>query len=78
MWQEIDKGLYKRFAFKDFKEAFAFMERVAKVAEAQHHHPRWENEYSIVQIWLSTHEYGGRITEKDKILAAAIDAVEQP
>ena len=49
-WQETKHGLYKQFTFRDFKEAFAFMTRVAALAEEQGHHPRWENEWSVVQI----------------------------
>jgi ribonuclease HI len=54
------------------------MTRVAEIAEEHQHHPRWENEWSVVQIWLSTHEADGAITDKDRELAAAIDLVEQP
>jgi 4a-hydroxytetrahydrobiopterin dehydratase len=75
MWQETNQGLYRRFDFKDFKEAFAFMTRVAAIAEESQHHPRWQNEWNTVEIWLSTHEDGDRITDKDRTLASRIDAV---
>lgn len=75
MWQETKHGLYKQFNFTDFREAFAFMTRVATLAEEFNHHPRWENEWSVVQIWLSTHETGGKITDVDRQLAKAIDAL---
>lgn len=75
MWQETKHGLYKQFTFADFKQAFAFMQRVAEVAEASNHHPRWENEWNTVQIWLSTHEKGNKITDKDRQLADQIDKV---
>lgn len=51
------------------------MEKVAALAEEFQHHPRWENEWSVVQIWLITHEGGKKITEKDHELAKAIDDV---
>ncbi len=73
MWQETKHGLYKQFNFENFKQAWAFMERVAALAEAHQHHPRWENEWNVVQIWLITHEGGQKITDKDRELAAAID-----
>jgi ribonuclease HI len=73
MWQETKHGLYKQFNFDDFKQAWAFMTRVAELAEEFQHHPRWENEWSVVQIWLITHEGPQRITEKDRQLAEAID-----
>jgi 4a-hydroxytetrahydrobiopterin dehydratase len=73
MWKEIDNSLYKRFEFKDFSEAFGFMVRVAMLAETQNHHPKWTNVWNTVEIWLSTHDQGDIVTEKDKKLAAAID-----
>ncbi len=73
MWQETKEGLYKKFEFKDFKEAFAFMTKVAELAEAQQHHPKWTNEYNRVEIWLSTHDAGDQITDKDYQLAETID-----
>ena len=51
------------------------MEQVAQLAEEYQHHPRWENEWSVVQIWLITHEGGKKITDKDHQLAAAIDVL---
>lgn len=54
------------------------MTRVAEVAEQFQHHPRWENEWSVVQIWLRTHEADGKVTEKDRELARGIDAVFDP
>ena len=73
MWQDTEQGLYKRFSFADFSQAFAFMEQVAKLAERQQHHPRWTNEWNTVEIWLLSHEAGNGITDKDRTLAAAID-----
>ena len=75
MWQETKHGLYRQFNFDDFKHAWDFMSEVAKLAEEYQHHPRWENEWSVVQIWLITHEGGQKITEKDHELAKAIDEV---
>ena len=75
MWQETKHGLYKQYNFKNFKQAWAFMEKVAALAEEFQHHPRWENEWSVVQIWLITHEGGKNITEKDHQMAEAIDDV---
>ncbi len=51
------------------------MEQVAELAEEYQHHPRWENEWNVVQIWLITHEGGKKITDKDHELAAAIDGL---
>jgi len=74
MWQNKNNELYKQFEFRDFTEAFTFMEQVAMVAERLNHHPRWLNEWNKVQFWLHTHSAGG-VTEKDEQLAAEIDTV---
>lgn len=73
MWKEENNKLNKKFDFKDFSEAFAFMSRVALLAEKQNHHPYWTNEYNKVEIFLSTHDAGDVVTDKDKKLADAID-----
>jgi ribonuclease HI len=75
MWQETKHGLYKQFNFENFKQAWAFMNKIADLAEEYQHHPRWENEWNVVQIWLITHEGSKKITDKDRKLAAAIDAI---
>ena len=75
MWKEKNNTLYRKFEFKDFSEAFAFMARVALAAEKANHHPRWTNVYNKVEIWLNTHDAGDTITTKDRKLAKIIDAI---
>ena len=75
MWKEEKNALYKKFKFVTFSEAFAFMTRVALEAEKMDHHPLWTNVYNQVEIWLSTHDAGDIVTEKDRKLAAKIDAL---
>lgn len=75
MWKEENNKLNKKFEFKDFSEAFAFMSRVALLAEKQNHHPYWTNEYNKVEIFLSTHDAGDVVTDMDKKLADAIDKI---
>lgn len=75
MWQEIDNTLYRRFEFKDFSEAFAFMTRVALIAEKMNHHPKWSNVWNVVEVWLSTHDAGDIVTDKDRKLADKINAL---
>ncbi len=72
-WQVEKNRLVKSFTFKDFKEAFAFMAKVAMLAEKMDHHPTWTNTYNKVRIELSTHDAGDIVTEKDRTLAAQID-----
>ena len=75
MWKEENNKLYRKFQFKDFSQAFSFMTRVALEAEKMDHHPEWKNVYNTVEISLSTHDAGDIVTEKDKKLAAKIDAL---
>jgi 4a-hydroxytetrahydrobiopterin dehydratase len=73
MWQEKDNKLSRTFKFRDFSEAFAFMTRVAMLAEIHGHHPNWSNVWNTVVIELNTHDAGNVVTEKDHKLAADID-----
>mgnify|MGYP000247300823 FL=1 len=73
MWTEENNSLYKKFEFKNFSEAFAFITRVAIEAEKADHHPLWTNVYNKVEIWLSTHDAGNIFTAKDRKLAENID-----
>ncbi|MCB0770449.1 MAG: 4a-hydroxytetrahydrobiopterin dehydratase [Flavobacteriales bacterium] len=72
-WTEHGSQLVRHFKFPDFIAAFAFMTRVAMVAEKMGHHPDWTNVYNTVEIRLSTHDAGDVVTDKDRKLAAAID-----
>lgn len=73
MWTEENHQLCRNFQFKNFSEAFAFMVRVAFIAEKMDHHPEWSNVYNKVMIRLSTHDAGSTVTDKDRKLATAID-----
>ncbi len=73
MWREENNQLIRTFKFKDFSEAFAFMAKVALLAEQQNHHPNWSNVYNTVTINLSTHDAGDVVTDKDRKLAKSID-----
>ncbi|AEI46597.1 4a-hydroxytetrahydrobiopterin dehydratase [Runella slithyformis] len=75
MWLEQNNKLVREYEFDDFKEAFAFMTKVAEVAEQMNHHPWWSNVYNKVTFELSTHDAGDKITEKDEALADAIEAI---
>ena len=73
MWKEIDNSLYQKFEFKNFSEAFAFMTRVAFIAEKMDHHPKWTNVWNTVEVWLNTHDAGNTVTDRDRKLAQKID-----
>ena len=67
-------AIVRDFRFDDFSAAFAFMTRVALLAEVQDHHPEWSNVYNRVTIALTTHDAGG-LSDRDARMAAAIDSL---
>ena len=73
-WKVDGEHLKRTFRFADFSQAFAFMTRVALLAETQDHHPEWFNVYNRVEIALTTHDAGG-LSARDLTLARAIDAL---
>jgi ribonuclease HI/pterin-4a-carbinolamine dehydratase len=75
MWQETKHGLFKQFNFIDFKEAFDFMTQIATIIKGRSDHLRWENEDSVVQLWLSTRNQPEHITDEDRQLAKEIDGL---
>ncbi len=74
-WKNEDNALKATLKFKDFIEAWAFMNQVALIAEKMNHHPDWSNVYNTVHIKLSTHDAGNTVTEKDVALSKAIDSI---
>lgn len=72
-WIEENNQLKRTFEFKDFVEAWGFMNKVALHAEKLNHHPEWRNVYNKVTIVLTTHDAGNKVTEKDRELAELID-----
>ncbi len=73
-WDDDGDRLRNEYAFADFSEAFAFMTRVAMLAEKHDHHPDWSNVYDTVSIELTSHDVG-TITDRDRTMAEAIDAL---
>lgn len=71
-WQLADGALVRELTFADFRAAFAFMTRVAALADAADHHPDWSNSWNRVVIKLSSHDVGG-LTPRDLALAEEID-----
>ncbi len=72
-WARVGDGIERSYKFADFTHAFAFMTRVALLAEKADHHPEWFNVYNRVDIRLTTHDAGG-LSARDVALARAIDA----
>lgn len=74
-WDEKNYKLSKTFLFKDFKTAFAFVKKVAVIAEKEKHHPDIFISYNKVAFSMCTHDAGNKVTDKDRKLAKLIDAV---
>jgi len=75
MWKQVKDALVAELVFKNFVDAFAFMTDVAALAEKHDHHPEWSNVYNRVTIRLTTHDAGNQVTDKDRKLAEAIEAL---
>lgn len=73
-WQIDKAGLHRTFTFRNFVDAWAFMNRVAVLAEEQDHHPDWKNSYNTVDITLISHDKRA-VTARDIRLATAINDV---
>jgi len=71
-WTIQGGKLHREFVFPDFVNAFAFMSKIALLAERINHHPEWSNVYGRVVIDLTTHDCDG-LSERDFALAAAIE-----
>ena len=67
------EGLYRKWEFRNFADAWEFMNNVALLAEEQDHHPDWSNSYNVVEITLCSHDAGRTVTSRDHRLANAIN-----
>ncbi|WP_343345097.1 4a-hydroxytetrahydrobiopterin dehydratase [Sphingomicrobium sp. XHP0239] len=74
-WTREGDALTRHLEFEDFSEAFGFLARVALLAQERDHHPEIRNVWNTVDLTLTTHDAGNKVTEKDERLAAAIDAL---
>jgi 4a-hydroxytetrahydrobiopterin dehydratase len=74
-WDEADGRLRRELTFGNFSEAWAFMSRVALLAEKMNHHPNWSNVWNTVTIELTSHDAGNIVTDRDRQLAEAINAI---
>jgi 4a-hydroxytetrahydrobiopterin dehydratase len=76
MWERIENNggekLVTELKFKNFDEAWEFMQKVALLAKELNHHPNWHNSYNTVNIELTTHDLGNKISDKDILLSKKI------
>ncbi len=75
-WELGTDRILRKFRFKDFVDAFAWMTGVALIAERMNHHPEWRNVWATVEVELTTHDAGG-LTEADMKLAAKMDELSR-
>jgi len=73
-WEHRDGAIRKCFAFGDFAETMAFVNKVAGIAAREDHHPEMLVGYDQCRIAYSTHSIGG-ISRNDLICAAKIGAL---
>lgn len=71
-WSLADDAISRDFEFADFKEAMAFVNGVAELANERDHHPDIHISYNHVRLECTTHKAGG-LTENDFSLAEAVD-----
>lgn len=74
-YDEKRQALYRKITLKDFSEALSLMMRVGLEAEKAEHHPEWTNVYNRLEIWLTTHDAGNQVSERDVRLAKVIDGL---
>jgi 4a-hydroxytetrahydrobiopterin dehydratase len=74
-WNHEDNKLKKEYEFADFRQAMTFITRIAFEAEDQVHHPEIFNVYNTVNIALTSHDAGDKVTEKDVKLAKTIETI---
>jgi len=74
-WVEKNDKLKRKFEFKDFNEALTFINKLAPICESMNHHPEINWVYNKIEITLSTHDAGDKITELDHQLANKIDKI---
>jgi 4a-hydroxytetrahydrobiopterin dehydratase len=74
-WEYAEDKISKEFSFDNFRDAVSFLMRISFEAEEQVHHPEIMNVYNTVNISLSTHDAGGKVTGKDVKLAKSIESL---
>jgi 4a-hydroxytetrahydrobiopterin dehydratase len=76
LWKEENQILSKTFTFASFEDAMRFMQLATPVISEVDHHPTWSNTYNRVEVQLTTHDAGNKITQKDRDLARYLDEIQ--
>lgn len=74
-WKEENNALHKTFVFRNFAEAISWMVKAGYAIEKLNHHPEWTNVYNRVEVKLTTHDAGNRVTDLDRKLADILDGI---
>ena len=74
-WTGDDRVIRRTYLFDDFPQAIAFMVEVAFHCQSRDHHPVWANLYDRVEVELTTHDAGDRVTDKDVRLAELMNEI---
>lgn len=72
-WKTTPQSLEKTFEFYSFEEAMQFMQNATPFISETDHHPTWSNTYNRVNVFITTHDVGNQVTEKDYTLANYLD-----
>ncbi|AFZ17920.1 4a-hydroxytetrahydrobiopterin dehydratase [Allocoleopsis franciscana] len=70
---KVRTEIFRRYKFKSFLDAVGFMNQVAAGCEIALHHPRWENIWKTVDVYLSTWDIEHQISDRDIQLAKYFD-----
>jgi 4a-hydroxytetrahydrobiopterin dehydratase len=74
-WKREGEQIVRDLKFADFKEAIAFVDRVAAVAEEANHHPDiLVHGWNKVRLSVTNHSAGG-LTDADFELARNVEAL---
>ena len=76
-WKEENQVLLKTFTFATFEDAMQFMQNATPFISETDHHPTWSNTYNRLEVKLTTHDAGNKITDKDRKLADYLDKLYQ-
>ena len=72
---KVRTEITREFKFSSFEGAIAFMQEAVPHIKEANHHPRWENAYTTVKVWLSTWDEGYTISQRDSDLAMNLDGL---
>jgi len=72
-WQFADDKIFKQFEFKDFIDSLGFVNSLAEFFEGMDHHPDIQIMYSKVKFELQRFDVGGKVTDRDFIVAREIE-----